>query len=100
MILSRRGVEMLMESGCQCSSDDSPDDMWLGMCFRNMAIPAVHNPSFHQASTATGIQFCNRYSVLQPVFSSATGIQFLHLSNHFNSTYLEWSWPHSVVFEI
>jgi len=49
MILSRRGVEMLMESGCSCSSDNSPDDMWLGMCFRNMDIPTIHSPSFHQA---------------------------------------------------
>eukprot|EP00795_Rhopilema_esculentum_P015205 gene15205-6408_t len=49
MILSRRGIELLVKSGCRCSSDDSPDDMWLGMCFRNMGIPSVHNPSFHQA---------------------------------------------------
>eukprot|EP00794_Sanderia_malayensis_P014191 gene14191-15671_t len=49
MILSRTGLDKLISSECRCASDDSPDDMWLGMCFRNMGIPSVHNSAFHQA---------------------------------------------------
>ena len=71
MILSRRGVEMLMESGCHCSSDDSPDDMWLGMCFRNMGIPTLHNPGFHQVSTANNTFFSVHTKQIPNLFQNA-----------------------------
>ncbi|EDO41359.1 predicted protein [Nematostella vectensis] len=49
MVLSRAGINMLRESGCGCWQDNSPDDMWLGNCFRNLNIPVTHSPAFHQA---------------------------------------------------
>ena len=51
MLVSRAGLEKLMEmGGCQCGSDDSPDDMTLGMCLQHHQIPCLHSPHFHQAS--------------------------------------------------
>ncbi|KAJ7387327.1 fucose metabolic process [Desmophyllum pertusum] len=49
MILSRAGIEALLKSGCRCWEPDSPDDMWLGNCFRRLGVPVTHNPAFHQA---------------------------------------------------
>lgn len=49
MILSRAGIEALIKSGCTCWEPDSPDDMWLGNCFRRLGVPLTHNPAFHQA---------------------------------------------------
>ena len=49
MIMSRKAVEQLLANErCPCQANDSPDDMWLGMCFRGMGIPMVHTNSFHQ----------------------------------------------------
>ncbi|CAM9522916.1 unnamed protein product [Lampetra planeri] len=49
MVFSREAVKKLMGGGCKCYSDDAPDDMVLGMCFKSLEIPATHSPQFHQA---------------------------------------------------
>ncbi|XP_078361021.1 beta-1,3-glucosyltransferase-like [Oculina patagonica] len=49
MILSRAGIDALLKSGCKCWEPDSPDDMWLGNCFRRLGVPLTHNSAFHQA---------------------------------------------------
>ncbi|KAM6984644.1 beta-1,3-glucosyltransferase [Aplochiton taeniatus] len=49
MVLSRAAVSKLLSSGCGCHSDDSPDDMVLGMCLTWLGVPVTHNPLFHQA---------------------------------------------------
>ncbi|CAH3110993.1 unnamed protein product [Porites lobata] len=49
MILSRAGIDALLKSNCNCWEPDSPDDMWLGNCFRRLGIPLTHSPAFHQA---------------------------------------------------
>ncbi|XP_073258461.1 beta-1,3-glucosyltransferase-like [Porites lutea] len=49
MILSRAGINALLKSNCNCWEPDSPDDMWLGNCFRRLGIPLTHSPAFHQA---------------------------------------------------
>ena len=49
MILSREGAAKVITGGCTCPSIDTPDDMWLGMCFRRFDIPTVHINSLHQA---------------------------------------------------
>ncbi|XP_069748627.1 beta 3-glucosyltransferase a isoform X2 [Narcine bancroftii] len=49
MIFSREAVKQLLKSGCNCYSNDAPDDMVLGMCFNNLGIPVTHSPLFHQA---------------------------------------------------
>ena len=48
MILSRAGIDALLKSNCNCWEPDSPDDMWLGNCFRRLGIPLTHSPAFHQ----------------------------------------------------
>lgn len=49
MILSRSGIEALLSSECSCWEPDSPDDMWLGNCFRRLGVPLTHSSAFHQA---------------------------------------------------
>ena len=51
MIISRKGINRLLQTDCNCATADSPDDMWLGMCFRRMGIPMVHSNSLHQVSS-------------------------------------------------
>ena len=49
MILSRQAVFILMESGeCTCTSNESPDDMTLGMCLMRLSIPVIHSELLHQ----------------------------------------------------
>lgn len=49
MVLSRVAVSEIISSGCRCYSLDAPDDMELGMCLKNLNIPVIHSPLFHQA---------------------------------------------------
>ncbi|XP_064620646.1 beta-1,3-glucosyltransferase-like [Lineus longissimus] len=50
MVFSRAAVKLLMGSGgFRCPSNDSPDDMLLGMALQELGIPATHSPLFHQA---------------------------------------------------
>ncbi|KAK3751778.1 hypothetical protein QZH41_013237, partial [Actinostola sp. cb2023] len=49
MVLSRAGVKALLTSGCKCWQPNSPDDMWLGNCFKNLDVAITHSPAFHQA---------------------------------------------------
>ena len=61
MILSRSGIEALLSSGCSCWEPDSPDDMWLGNCFRRLGVPLTHSSAFHQVSHVIGnslLLFC------------------------------------------
>ncbi|KAL4224026.1 Fringe-like [Mactra antiquata] len=48
MIFSMPTVQRLVDE-CQCSSNDSPDDMIIGMCLRRYSIPISHVPYIHQA---------------------------------------------------
>ncbi|XP_031557357.1 beta-1,3-glucosyltransferase-like [Actinia tenebrosa] len=48
MVLSRAAINAIIESGCSCWEQNSPDDMWLGNCFRNIGVPIIHSPAFHQ----------------------------------------------------
>ncbi|XP_041436714.1 beta 3-glucosyltransferase L homeolog isoform X3 [Xenopus laevis] len=52
MVFSREAVRKLMNSKCQCYSNDAPDDMVLGMCFSSLGITPTHSPLFHQARPA------------------------------------------------
>jgi hypothetical protein len=52
MVLSRAAINALIKSGCSCWEQNSPDDMWLGNCFRNLGVPVTHSPAFHQVSQA------------------------------------------------
>lgn len=49
MVFTKRTVERIVQSGCSCPSDDSPDDMLLGACLQRLGIPLTHSPLFHQA---------------------------------------------------
>ncbi|KAM9173473.1 beta-1,3-glucosyltransferase isoform 4-T4 [Pangshura tecta] len=49
MVFSRKAIQKLLASKCQCYSNDAPDDMVLGMCFSGLGIPITHCPLFHQA---------------------------------------------------
>lgn len=49
MVLSRVAVSRLVSSGCDCFSDDAPDDMVLGRCLTSLGVPVTHSPLFHQA---------------------------------------------------
>ncbi|KAF7644256.1 hypothetical protein LDENG_00225130 [Lucifuga dentata] len=48
MVLSRVAVSTLVSSGCSCYSDNTPDDMVLGMCLTSLGVPITHSPLFHQ----------------------------------------------------
>lgn len=47
MVFSMPVVQRLVDE-CQCPSNDSPDDMVLGMCLKRMQIPISHVPYIHQ----------------------------------------------------
>ncbi|KAK6184234.1 hypothetical protein SNE40_006744 [Patella caerulea] len=48
MVFSRSVVKEIA-SQCNCPSNESPDDMILGMCLKRMKIPIIHSKYFHQA---------------------------------------------------
>eukprot|EP00117_Sycon_ciliatum_P002342 scpid44921/ scgid0418/ Beta-1,3-glucosyltransferase; Beta-3-glycosyltransferase-like len=52
-VLNLPAVKRLLDASetgrCGCHGDDSPDDMFLGMCLEALKIPIVHRPEFHQA---------------------------------------------------
>ena len=45
IIFSRGAVEQLVSlpSGCSCPRPDTPDDMHLGRCARQAAVPLLHS---------------------------------------------------------
>ena len=47
MIFSMPVVQRLVDE-CRCMSDDSPDDMVIGMCLKRLEIPITHVPYIHQ----------------------------------------------------
>ncbi|XP_015918993.1 beta-1,3-glucosyltransferase [Parasteatoda tepidariorum] len=47
MVFSMPTVKLLVRS-CFCPSINSPDDMILGLCLKNLNIPITHSPLFHQ----------------------------------------------------
>ncbi|KAK3855645.1 hypothetical protein Pcinc_037966 [Petrolisthes cinctipes] len=50
MVFSKVLVNRLaFPSVCKCPSDDTPDDMFLGICLQRMGLPVIHSPTFHQA---------------------------------------------------
>ncbi|KAH7959394.1 hypothetical protein HPB49_010802 [Dermacentor silvarum] len=49
MVFSRKTVERIINSPCSCSKADSPDDMTLGVCLKQLGVPITHSPLFHQA---------------------------------------------------
>ncbi|KAH6932106.1 hypothetical protein HPB50_002868 [Hyalomma asiaticum] len=48
MVFSRKTAERIVNSPCSCSKDDSPDDMTLGVCLKQLGVPVMHSPLFHQ----------------------------------------------------
>ncbi|KAH9491498.1 Beta-1,3-glucosyltransferase [Bulinus truncatus] len=48
MVFSQSVVKVL-SSNCRCYTDDSPDDMTLGMCLKSAGVPVTHSRFFHQA---------------------------------------------------
>ncbi|RZF37804.1 hypothetical protein LSTR_LSTR007166 [Laodelphax striatellus] len=48
IIISASTIPHILKN-CACQGDDSPDDMFLGLCMAKLNIPLVHSPSFHQA---------------------------------------------------
>lgn len=48
MLFNHVAVQLLAKE-FRCPSDDSPDDMLLGMFFAARGIPIIHSPYFHQA---------------------------------------------------
>ncbi|XP_064459319.1 beta-1,3-glucosyltransferase-like [Ornithodoros turicata] len=49
IVFSMAAVRALVKAQCTCPSNDSPDDMMLGICLQELGIPIVHSPLFHQA---------------------------------------------------
>jgi len=51
IILNRAGVSSLLSSpgSCLCPSEDTPDDMHLGMCARKAGVPLLHSGRMFQA---------------------------------------------------
>jgi hypothetical protein len=47
MIFSRRAVELIVEN-CQCQAPDTPDDMYIGACIRQLDIKFIHSDLLHQ----------------------------------------------------
>ena len=48
MIFSRQAVELIL-ANCECPSIDTPDDMYIGACIKNLNIMFVHSDLLHQA---------------------------------------------------
>jgi len=48
IVFSRKAVEEIAKS-CECPSDDTPDDMYLGSCMQNLKIDFIHSDLMHQA---------------------------------------------------
>ncbi|CAF1248377.1 unnamed protein product [Adineta ricciae] len=48
IIFNRQAVQQIV-SNCQCPSPDTPDDMFLGLCLREIDVPLTHIPELHQA---------------------------------------------------
>ncbi|KAK7499096.1 hypothetical protein BaRGS_00009643 [Batillaria attramentaria] len=48
MLFNKAAVQLLAKE-FRCPSNDSPDDMLLGMFFASRGIPVTHSPYFHQA---------------------------------------------------
>ena len=60
MVLNRAAVKLLVEDFA-CSSDDAPDDMFLGMFFSRRGITALtHSRYFHQVSGSFCVCTCIR----------------------------------------
>ncbi|KAH7956919.1 hypothetical protein HPB52_013556 [Rhipicephalus sanguineus] len=51
MVFSRKTVERIINSPCSCSKADSPDDMTLGVCLKQLDVSLTHSPLFHQLGT-------------------------------------------------
>ncbi|XP_069703143.1 beta-1,3-glucosyltransferase isoform X2 [Periplaneta americana] len=50
MVFSIAAVHRIATSAyCQCPSNSTPDDMFLGICLARLGIPITHSPLFHQA---------------------------------------------------
>ncbi|ELU10358.1 hypothetical protein CAPTEDRAFT_221389 [Capitella teleta] len=52
MVLSHMAVRLLMDHGMACPTDESPDDMTMGMWLKQLDILITHSPLFHQATPA------------------------------------------------
>lgn len=48
--MNKAALKALLTSGNECGSDDSPDDMMLGVWLKRLGIPVLHSPLFHQVS--------------------------------------------------
>ncbi|MFH4975281.1 hypothetical protein AB6A40_001990 [Gnathostoma spinigerum] len=48
IIFSKPAVHQLV-NGCSCPSNDSPDDMIIGLCAKRLSITIITSAAFHQA---------------------------------------------------
>eukprot|EP00392_Amoebophrya_sp_AT5.2_P010311 g10371.t1 len=48
MVLNREALQLFREAGFVCHKEDTPDDMTLGMWFRDLQVRATHHAGFHQ----------------------------------------------------
>jgi hypothetical protein len=49
MVFSIAAVHQVATSSyCECPSNSTPDDMFLGICLAKLGIPITHSPLFHQ----------------------------------------------------
>ncbi|CAJ0566635.1 unnamed protein product, partial [Mesorhabditis spiculigera] len=65
MVFSKPAA-LQLAGNCECPSDDSPDDMIIGVCARSFNIPIIHSSSFHQARS---IDYAKDYIARQPPIS-------------------------------
>ncbi|CAJ0577197.1 unnamed protein product, partial [Mesorhabditis spiculigera] len=65
MIFSKPAA-LQLAGNCECPSDDSPDDMIIGVCARSFNIPIIHSSSFHQARST---DYAKDYIARQPPIS-------------------------------
>lgn len=50
IVFSMTAVKILVSSNvCICPRKDTPDDMFIGICLKELGIPLVHSALFHQA---------------------------------------------------
>ncbi|GLH10449.1 Uncharacterized protein GBIM_15415 [Gryllus bimaculatus] len=50
MVFSTNLIQAIVKSEqCQCPSNSTPDDMFLGICLSSLNVPITHSPLFHQA---------------------------------------------------
>lgn len=77
MVFSRRMLDVLAApGGCDCPSNNTPDDMFLGICIARAGVAVTHSPLFHQVNEAEVVQFKGGHCVV----CSRHGPSIMHLA--------------------